>query len=277
MRMRAAAWAGAGLFLASLVYFAWFYLVLLGRPVAVPADRVPAALALNISLFTVFALHHSLFARSGVKALMKRIVPPALERVAYVWLASLLLFALCWLWQPLPGTAWQAPSALGWLLHALQFAGILLTLKSASRIDIWELAGVKPAHSAVSSTRPAQHGATPASSAPSAALAASAPSAASAASAAVAASAPSAASAAPSALEVGGPYRWLRHPIYFGWVLFVFGAPAMTSGRLLFASLSTLYLVVAIPLEERGLRAEFGQAYVDYQRKVRWRLVPGLW
>ena len=76
---------------------------------------------------------------------------------------------------------------------------------------------------------------------------------------------------------MGGPYRWLRHPIYFGWVLFVFGAPAMTNGRLLFAGLSTLYLVVAIPLEERGLRAEFGQAYVDYQRTVRWRLVPGIW
>ncbi len=257
--MRAATWAGAGLFLASLVYFAWFYLVLLGRPVSVPEDRVPAALVINISLFTVFALHHSLFARTGVKALVKRLLPPEAERVAYVWIASLLLIAVCLLWQPLPGVAWEATGAARWLLHALQVAGIALTLKSAGRIDIWELAGVTPIATAEAS--PAAAPAEPLS----------APSASSAASAA------SAAPAAPSALEVGGPYRWLRHPIYFGWVLFVFGAPAMTSGRLLFAGISTLYLVLAIPLEERGLRAEFGQAYVDYQRRVRWRLVPGLW
>jgi len=272
--MRAATWAGAGLFLASLVYFAWFYLVLLGRPVSVPEDRVPAALVINISLFTVFALHHSLFARTGVKALVKRLLPPEAERVAYVWIASLLLIAVCLLWQPLPGVAWEATGAARWLLHALQVAGIALTLKSAGRIDIWELAGVKPIATAEASPSAAPAEPLSASSAPSAA---SASSAASAPSATSAASAASAAPAAPSALEVGGPYRWLRHPIYFGWVLFVFGAPAMTSGRLLFAGISTLYLVLAIPLEERGLRAEFGQAYVDYQQRVRWRLVPGLW
>ena len=51
----------------------------------------------------------------------------------------------------------------------------------------------------------------------------------------------------------------------------------MTSGRLLFAVVSTAYLVVAIPIEERSLIAEFGQSYRDYQRQVRWRLVPGVW
>lgn len=257
--MRTATWAGAGLFLASLVYFAWFYLMRLGEPVAVPTARVPAALAINMALFTVFALHHSLFARAGVKALVKRLLPPEAERVAYVWVASLFLIAICLLWQPLPGVAWEATGALRWLLYALQLTGIALTLKSAGRLDIWEFAGVKPvqmAQPSLSSTPAARAPAPSASSAPSTAPAPS---------------------AAPSALEVGGPYRWLRHPIYLGWVLVVFGTPTMTSGRLLLAGISTLYLVIAIPLEERGLRAEFGQAYVDYQRKVRWRLVPGLW
>jgi protein-S-isoprenylcysteine O-methyltransferase Ste14 len=60
-------------------------------------------------------------------------------------------------------------------------------------------------------------------------------------------------------------------------VLLVFGAPAMTTGRLLFAAVSTAYLIVAIPIEERSLVAEFGQAYRDYQKQVRWRLVPGVW
>jgi protein-S-isoprenylcysteine O-methyltransferase Ste14 len=234
-RMRAAAWAGAGLFLASLAYFAWFYLVLLGQPVAVPAGRVPGAVAINLALFSAFALHHSAFARSGAKTLVQRLLPGPLERVTYVWLASLLLFAVCLLWQPLPGIAWQAPGPLAWALHAVQLAGIVLTLRSASRIDIWELAGVRQAREQAAS------------------------------------------SGASSPLEISGPYRWLRHPIYLGWVLVVFGVPTMTSGRLLFAGVSTFYLVVAIPWEERSLQAEFGQAYRDYQRQVRWRLVPGVW
>ena len=78
-------------------------------------------------------------------------------------------------------------------------------------------------------------------------------------------------------MQVGGAYRWVRHPIYFGWVLMVFGAPVMTTSRLVFASVSTAYLVIAIPFEERSLAEEFGAAYKDYQRRVRWRLVPGLW
>jgi protein-S-isoprenylcysteine O-methyltransferase Ste14 len=262
MRMRAATWAGAGLFLASLLYFAWFYLVWLGQPATVPPDRVPGALAVNIALFSAFALHHSIFARTGAKALVKRLLPPSLERVAYVWVASLLLIAVCLLWQPLPGIAWQATGAVRWGLFAVQIAGIVLTLRSASRIDVWELAGVKPFDSAMSQTprsprlgsgEPPRSGQAGDSWSVSTAPSASSP------------------------LEVGGPYRWLRHPIYFGWVLLVFGAPTMTGGRLLFAGISTLYLIVAIPFEERGLQAEFGQAYRDYQRRVRWRLVPGVW
>jgi len=262
MRMRAAALAGAGLFVASLLYFAWFYLVLLGQPAAVAPDRVPGALIVNTALFSAFALHHSVFARTGAKALVKRLLPPQLERAAYVWVASLLLIAVCLLWQPLPGIAWQAPGIVGWALHAVQLAGVVITLQSASRIDIWELAGVRPFDSAVSPTpRPLRLGSGEPPRSEQAGDSWSV----------------STAPSASSPLEVGGPYRWLRHPIYFGWILMVFGAPTMTSGRLLFASISTLYLIVAIPFEERGLQVEFGQAYRDYQRRVRWRLVPGVW
>jgi protein-S-isoprenylcysteine O-methyltransferase Ste14 len=40
---------------------------------------------------------------------------------------------------------------------------------------------------------------------------------------------------------------------------------------------STVYLAIAVPFEERSLTAEFGPAYTAYQRQVRWRIVPGLW
>ena len=76
------------------------------------------------------------------------------------------------------------------------------------------------------------------------------------------------------ALQVAGPYRWVRHPLYLGWMLVVFGAAHMTGDRLAFAAISTAYLIVAIPWEERSLLRLFGEPYARYQRRVRWRVVP---
>lgn len=78
-------------------------------------------------------------------------------------------------------------------------------------------------------------------------------------------------------LQVIGPYRWVRHPIYLGWAFLVFGVPEMTNTRLAFACISTAYLALAVPIEERGLVATFGDEYRAYQRRVRWRMVPGLY
>jgi protein-S-isoprenylcysteine O-methyltransferase Ste14 len=51
----------------------------------------------------------------------------------------------------------------------------------------------------------------------------------------------------------------------------------MTLGRFTFALVSTAYLALAIPWEERSLVATFGPEYREYQRQVRWRMVPGLY
>jgi protein-S-isoprenylcysteine O-methyltransferase Ste14 len=75
-------------------------------------------------------------------------------------------------------------------------------------------------------------------------------------------------------LQVTGPYRLVRHPLYLGWMLVVFGAARMTGDRFAFAAISSLYLIVAVKQEERSLEREFGQAYRDYKERVRWRIVP---
>ena len=75
-------------------------------------------------------------------------------------------------------------------------------------------------------------------------------------------------------LQVTGPYHWVRHPLYLGWLLMVFGAAHMTRDRLLFATITTLYLVVAIPWEERSLRRSFDGEYARYMRDVKWRMIP---
>ena len=80
--------------------------------------------------------------------------------------------------------------------------------------------------------------------------------------------------AANTALQVAGPYRVVRHPLYLGWMLAVFGTPHLTGDRLAFAIVSSAYLVVAVPWEERSLERVFGESYRRYQQRVRWRVVP---
>jgi len=75
-------------------------------------------------------------------------------------------------------------------------------------------------------------------------------------------------------LQMGGPYRLVRHPLYSGWMLAAFGAAHMTGDRLAFAVLTSLYLMIAIPWEERSLVRSFGESYRRYQQQVRWRMIP---
>jgi protein-S-isoprenylcysteine O-methyltransferase Ste14 len=75
-------------------------------------------------------------------------------------------------------------------------------------------------------------------------------------------------------LQVTGPYHWVRHPLYLGWLLMVFGAAHMTGDRLAFAAITTGYLMIAIPWEERSLRRSFGDDYTRYMRAVKWRMIP---
>ena len=76
-------------------------------------------------------------------------------------------------------------------------------------------------------------------------------------------------------LELAGVRQvWVWHPIYLGWILLVFAVGTMTMTRLVFAVVSSVYILVAIPFEERTLRAHSGGGYEDYIRRVRWKLIP---
>jgi protein-S-isoprenylcysteine O-methyltransferase Ste14 len=63
-------------------------------------------------------------------------------------------------------------------------------------------------------------------------------------------------------------YRYVRHPLYVGWLLGFWVAPTMTAGHLLFSSLMTGYILFAIVLEERDLVAHFGEVYLRYRERV---------
>jgi protein-S-isoprenylcysteine O-methyltransferase Ste14 len=221
-------WSGALVFLLSLLSFIVMYEIRLREPAPDHGGARRDAIA-NVVLFTVFALHHSIMARTGAKAWITRIVPADLERSVYVWIASLLFLAVCWMWQPLPGVIWRVRGP-GLALYVAQFFGIALTIAAARIVGIWELAGVKQPDL----TKPIE-------------------------------------------FKADGPFAIVRHPIYLGWVLMVFATPVMTSSRLLFAVVSTLYLIAAIPFEERSLVEAFPEKYRAYQQQMRWRLIPFVW
>jgi protein-S-isoprenylcysteine O-methyltransferase Ste14 len=228
---RTFALAGGLLFAGSLLFFAfrfgWRF-----------ADDGPWSLAagwrpslVDLLLFSLFGLHHSLFARTPLKAWVSRVWPPELERSIYVWIASLVFLGVCAAWQPVPGTLWRLTGFPALLGRGVQLGGVILTLLAARHLDAMALAGI----------RQARH---EASSAP--------------------------------ALDETGPYALVRHPIYLGWFLMVWGAPEMTGTRLVFAAASCVYLLLAIIFEERDLHRTFGTAYQRYARRVRWKVLPGV-
>ena len=219
-------WSGGALFVLSLAACAYMYLFVWATPATdAVAWRFLPGVAIDAALFSLFALHHSLFAREPIKHHVARIVPDRLVRSFYVWIASLLLLLVLACWQPVAGEAYGVT---GWraVAHAaVQIGGVWLIARSVATIDPLELAGIKPP-----STR--------------------------------------------DSLQIAGPYRWVRHPLYLGWLLVVFGAAHMTANRLTFAVITTAYLCVAIPWEERSLLRMFGESYARYQRNVRWRMIP---
>jgi protein-S-isoprenylcysteine O-methyltransferase Ste14 len=228
---QAAAWLGGGVFVASLAWFGWSYFVRFGR--TSPSARVDTAtaLAINTLLFTVFALHHSVMARTGAKRWLTRIVPPALERSTYVWIASAIFILTCAWWREIPAVLYDVQWPWQGACRALQLWGVWLTLRAAGVLDPLELAGIRQVLGRVR----------------------------------------------PSTFKVFGPYLLVRHPIYLGWALMTFGTPLMNGTRLSFAVISTVYLMVAVPFEERSLIEAFGDNYRLYRARVRWRMFPGLY
>jgi protein-S-isoprenylcysteine O-methyltransferase Ste14 len=150
---RTFAWAGGALFAASLLYFLFTYFVTFGETAATIAPQPPEAartfvagkfspIAWNVALFTIFALHHSLFARERVRAGMQRLTG-SLERAVYVWIASALFIVVCAAWRPVPGTVWKLDGAAAWSLGVVQILGVWLTLRGASVLDVFDLAGIR--------------------------------------------------------------------------------------------------------------------------------------
>lgn len=143
--MRLLAWSGGVAFVASLAVTGYVLGAVWPHVPSRPAADVPAALVRNALLFTLFAIHHSVLARTGVKRRIERLSPVLADRSVYVWVASALLALTVVAWQPVGHPLWDLGSvgrAAAWLLQAV---GVGLMLLAGRVIDPLELVGIHPA------------------------------------------------------------------------------------------------------------------------------------
>lgn len=216
-------------FLATFVYaVAFLGNFVIGNSIdAAPTAGVGQAIAVDIALLALFALQHSVMARPAFKRWWTRVVPAAAERSTYVLFSSLALLLLFWLWQPIGAVVWRVQSTVG---QALLYAGY------ASGWVLLLVATFLIDHFDLFGLRQSwlYFRGRPYSN---------------------------------LAFRTPGLYKLVRHPIYVAWLLTFWCTPVMTAAHLLFALMTTAYILIAIQFEERDLTRAFPE-YENYRRRV---------
>ena len=193
-----------------------------------PEGTVLAAVLVDVLLLTTFALQHSVMARPAFKRWWTRIVPEPAERSTFVLFSSLALLLLFWQWRPIGGVVWQVETP------AVKAA--LYALFAAGWLIVLVTTFLIN-HFDLFGLRqvwlylrgePYR----------------------------------------PLGFVTPGPYRHVRHPLYVGWLLAFWATPTMTVAHLLFAAMTTSYILTAIRFEERDLLEFHGERYAEYRRSV---------
>jgi len=193
-----------------------------------PSSSWSAAAAIDLGLLTLFAMQHSVMARAFCKRWLTRLVPASAMRSAYVLLASGILIAIFWFWQPITSSVWEVQASVGRvLIFTVYAAGWALVIGSTFMIDHFELFGLRQAYAAV--TRQDM------TSAP---------------------------------FKAAWGYAWVRHPMMLGLIIVFWATPHMSAGHLLFAVAATAYILLGIAFEERDLRTNLGAPYREYAQRV---------
>lgn len=190
-------------------------------------DSLGTALGIDLALLGAFALQHSVMARAGFKRWFQRWLPAPIERSTYVLATNAVLGLLFWQWRPFGGEIWRIEAPVGRVLLWSLFVGGWAIVFVTSCLI--HHFDLFGLRQAWLYFRQQPYVALP--------------------------------------FVTPGPYRYVRHPLYVGWLLVFWGTPTMTTPHLVFALAMTVYIVVAIRFEERDLQA-FHPGYADYQRRT---------
>jgi methanethiol S-methyltransferase len=199
-----------------------------------PASPASEALLINLLLMAAFALQHSVMARRSFKAWWTQYVPKAVERSTYVLISSLCLALLIWQWRPIPTVLWQVENPA--ISIALLGLSLLGWVMVLTSTFLINHFELFGLHQVVNNLtdRPMP------------------------------------------APRFYTPlfYKFVRHPLYLGFLIAFWVAPVMTAGHLLFAGSLTAYIFIGIIFEERDLSDLFGEDYRSYKERVS-MIVPG--
>ena len=193
------------------------------------------ALVIDAALLLMFAVQHSTMARPAFKEVLTRYIPAAAERSTYVLCSSLLLIALFAFWQPIGGLVWNVTSPMVRSAINVVF-GLGFALVFVATLLINHFDLFGLRQVGLYlAGRPYTY------------------------------------------LEFRTPlfYRYIRHPLYAGWLIAFWATPVMTGAHLLFAVLTSAYMLAAIRWEEKDLVVVHGSKYLDYQKSVP-KLIPSL-
>lgn len=194
-----------------------------------PEPMLPS-LAINALLLGLFALQHTIMARPAFKRAWTRIVPTEIERSTFVVAASLALALIIWQWRPLPQLVWSVDDPVASILiSAISWSGWALVLISTFLISHFHLFGLSQGWARVLKLKPDE---------------------------------------VDHKLATPLFYRWVRHPLYAGFIIAFWAAPQMSLGHLFFAAATTGYIFIGIWFEERDLVAHFGDRYRTYRESV---------
>jgi protein-S-isoprenylcysteine O-methyltransferase Ste14 len=194
---------------------------------------VMEAILVNLALMTIFALQHSVMARKPFKEWWTRIVPKSVERSTYVLFSSLALALLCWQWRPMPALVWQIANPE--IAKAVMAVSLIGWFIVLTSTFLINHFELFGLYQVANNLtgRPI-----------------------------------------PSPrFRTPFYYKFVRHPIYLGFIVAFWATPAMSAGHLLFAAVTTAYIFVGIFLEERDLIDIFGDEYRNYRNRVS-MLVP---